>query len=224
MIASMRVGQDPILVAQFCDDATLLQEIGSAMCTELDKGNGVVSIATGSHRRLLERQLATHGINIVAALSRAQYVPLNALDALSAIIIDGVLDVIRFAEVVGAPIDHTAARYRRVLIFGELVPLMRADGKHPGADALETLWRSFVASRPIFMHCEYPANAIRSYSPISFSHRAPKQDVPLTWAVVGVDLNVDVTTKLPNPNRVTASTLVPDVCRTTPTHRPQHLS
>ncbi len=202
MTSLRMVGQDPISTAQFCDDATLLHEMGSAMCTELDKGNAVVSIATGTHRRLLEKQLTLHGINIVAALSKGQYVPLNALDALSAIIIDGVLDVIRFAEVVGAPIDHTAANHRRVLIFGELVPLMRADGKHVGADALENLWCSFVASRPIFMHCEYPAHAMRNYSSISFSPRGFSRDMPLTWAVVEVQMNVGAASKPIKLNRV----------------------
>ncbi len=180
----MRVGQNTAPFAQFCDETTLIAEIGSDMCTELDKGNAVVSIATGTHRRLLERQLTAHGINIVAALGAGQYVSLNALEALSTIIVDDVPDVVRFAEVVGAIIDRTATHYRRVLIFGELVPLMHADGKHAGALKLDTLWRSFVASRPIFLHCECPALAIHTYSSISFAHRAVSRDIPRTWAVV----------------------------------------
>ncbi len=202
---SVRIGQDALPAEQFCDDATLLDEISSTMCAELDKGNAVVSIATGTHRRLLEKQLTVHGINIVTALGKGQYTHLNALEALSTIIVDGVPDVIRFAELVGALLDRTAANYRRVLIFGELVPLMHADGKHAGADALEILWRSFVASRPIFLHCEYPAHAIHSYSSISFSHGAFSQDVPRTRAVVRVEMNVGGTSRPSNENRVSIS-------------------
>ena len=105
---STTVGQETVPVAQFCDDATLMAEIGRAMCNELDAGNAVVSIATGTHRRLLAEQLTGHGVNLIAALSKGQYVCLNALDALSNIIIEGVPDVIRFAEVVGAILDRTA--------------------------------------------------------------------------------------------------------------------
>lgn len=199
---SMRAGQDSVPTAQFCDDPTLLDKIGGGMCNELDKGNAVVSIATGTHRRLLEKQLTVHGINIIAALSKGQYASLNARAALSTIIVDGVPDVIRFAEVVGALLDRTADNYRRVLIFGELVPLMHADGKHAGAEALETLWCSFVASRPMFLHCEYPTHAIHSYSSISFSHRASSRDIPRTWAVVGVEMNVGVTPKPLDANPV----------------------
>ena len=181
---SMRVSQNTLPLAQFCDDATLIAEIGGVMCAELDKGNAVVSIAIGTHRRLLERQLTVHGINVVAALNTGRYVSLNALDVLSTIMVDGVPDVVRFAEVVGAPIDRAAAQYRRVMIFGELVPLMRADGKHAGTVELENLWRSFVTSRPVFLHCEYPAHAIQTYTSISFAHRAFTRNNPRTWAVV----------------------------------------
>ena len=205
---STRAGRACVPTAQFCDDATLLDEIGSAMCDELHKGNAVVSIATGTHRRLLEKQLTVHGINVLVALSKGQYVPLNALEALSTIIVDGVPDVIRFAEVVGAVADRAAADYRRVLIFGELVPLMHADWKHPGAHALETLWRSFVASRPTFLHCEYPTHAFHSDSSISLSHRASSRDISRTWAVVAVEMNVGVASKPSSASPVSISARV----------------
>ena len=198
---SARVDQYSAPLSQFCDEAALLAEAASAMRAELNKGNAVVSIATGTHRRLLEQQLTVHGINVVAVLSKGQYVPLNALEVLSTMVVDGVPDVIRFAEVVGAVADRTAVNHRRVLLFGELVPLLHADGQHAGADALETLWRSFAASRPIFLHCEYPAHAIHTYSSISFSHRPFGRDIPRTWAVVGVEMNAAVRSSPSNSNR-----------------------
>lgn len=187
---SSKVAQDVVPVAQFDGSSTLIAEIASSMYTALTQGNAVVSIATGTHRRLLERQLTLQGVNIVAALRAQQYVSLNALETLSAILIEDAPDVIRFAEVVGVPVDHAAANYRRVLIFAELVPLMRANGKYPGAVALESLWRSFVASRPVFRACEHPALAIQSFSSISFGHRALSSDVPRAWAEVRVESNV----------------------------------
>ncbi len=205
---SKRVSRDAVPAAQFCDDATLLGKVGSAMCNELNKGNAVVSIATGTHRRLLETQLAVQGINIVGALNSGQYACLNALDVLSTIVVAGAPDVIRFAEVVGALVDRTAANYGRVLIFGELVPLMRANGQHAGADALQKLWLSFVGSRAMFLHCDYPGLVLHDYSSISFSYGAPMRDAPPTWAVVRGNLHVGLTSKPPNVNRVTPSTLV----------------
>ena len=139
--------------AQLHDSANPIAEIGAAMCTALDQGNAVVSIAIGTHRRLLETQLAVRGINVVDALRTGRYVSLDALEALSMIMIDGHLDVIRFAEVIGAPIDRAAEQHGCVLIFGDLVPPMHAAGKHTGAVELKNLWQSFIASRPIFREC-----------------------------------------------------------------------
>jgi hypothetical protein len=164
--------EDTVLVARLSEGAILLSEIGRKMCAALDQGNAVVSVATGRHRRLLEAQLTAHGIDIVAALSMGQYVSLNALGALSKIIVDRALDVIRFAEVIGALVDRTAARYPRVLIFGELVPLMLTDGPSVAANELETIWRSFTAARPVFQHCECTDDVLEDYRSLSFVDRA----------------------------------------------------
>ena len=151
----MRVGQMQDRVpAQFDDGAELISEVGAAMCTALDQGNAVVLIAIGTHRQLLETELSVRGIDIVEALGTGQYVSLDALETRSAIIIDGSLDVIRFAEVIGAPIDRAAEQHGCVLIFGDLVPLMYADGQHTGVVELESLWRAFLASRPVFLDCQ----------------------------------------------------------------------
>jgi hypothetical protein len=154
-------------------DAALIAEIGGAMCTTLVEGNAVVCIATGTHRRLLERQLSLRGIDVVAALHSEQFVSLNALEVLSKVIIGGLPDVNRFAEVVGSLVDRTVARYPRVLIFGELVALMRADGQLASAIELENLWGSFTAARPsVLRHCEYPALASLGRTSVAFTHRA----------------------------------------------------
>ncbi len=189
-MSTRRAGQDAMAVAQSGDDATLIAEIGSAMCSELDTGNAVVSIVSGTHRRLLEKHLTMQGINVIAVLAKGQYVSLNALDALSTIIVDGLPDVSRFAQQVGALVDRTAARFRRVLIFGELVPLMHADGKHAGAAELDKLWRSFIASRPVFREFECPDDVIHSSGSSSFARQAFGPTIPRGWSVVRADTNV----------------------------------
>lgn len=141
---SMRVGQmrETGPVAPFRDDAARIVETGRAMCMALDEGSAVVSIADGTHRRLIEEQLATRGVDIIRALATGRYVSLDARAALSTII-DGSVDVIRFAEVIGAPIDLAAEQHGRVLVFGGSEPLL----------ALESLLRSFIAARPLFVDC-----------------------------------------------------------------------
>jgi len=139
--------------AQLHGGANPIAEIGAAMCGALNEGNAVVFIAIGPHRRLLETHLQVRGINVVEALRTGRYVSLDALETLSMIMADGHVDVIRFAEVIGAPIDRAAEQHGCVLIFGDLVPPMHAAGEHTGAVELNSLLRSFIASRPIFRDC-----------------------------------------------------------------------
>ena len=139
--------------AQLHDGADPIAEIGAAMCRALDQGNAVVFVASGPNRQLLETQLQVRGINVVEALRTGRYVSLDALETLSTIMTDDHVDVIRFAEVIGAPIDRAAKQHGCVLIFGDLIPSRHAAGKHTGAIELNNLLQSLIASRPIFRDC-----------------------------------------------------------------------
>jgi hypothetical protein len=167
------------------DDAGPIANMGRAMCAALDQGNAVMCIATGTHRQLLERQLTSHGIDVLAALVREQLVALNARETLSRILIEGVPDVTRFTEVIGALVDRTTVRYPRVSIFGELLAQTRTDGKHAIAIALEDLWHFFAAEHPaVSLHREYPALAFSRRSLESpdrtLGHRTPKNSASVT--------------------------------------------
>jgi len=133
-------------------DAGRITRMGDAMCAALDQGDAVMCIATGTQRRLLERQLTIHGVDVLAALVTDQFVALNARETLSKILFEGVLDVIRFTEAIGALVDRTTVRYPRVVMFGELVRLERARGEHAVAIKLDSLWRRLAPERPAVDH------------------------------------------------------------------------
>jgi len=143
--------QETTRVERFGDDS--MSMAGRAMTTALGQGRAVVCICVDAKRRLLEEQLAVLGVDLTAASATGRYASLDALDALSSIVVDGAPDVIRFAEVIGALIDRAAEQHGGVSIFAELVPLTRTEYDHTGAIELETLCRSFIASRPILRDC-----------------------------------------------------------------------
>ena len=150
---------------QFADpDAVLIAEIGRAMSAALAQGNAVVCIVTATHRRLLERRLNRAGTDLRRARRAQQYVYLDAVESLARVMVDGSPDVVRFAEVIGAPIDRVAARFPQVWIFGDMVALMCAYGNRTGAMRLERLWRSFSKARSVFRYCAYPPNVYRPSS------------------------------------------------------------
>jgi DcmR-like sensory protein len=147
---------------QFADpDAVLIAQLGRAMSATLVRGNAVVCIATDAHRRLLESRLRRGGTDLRRARRAQQYVYLDAIDSLARVTVDGSPDVVRFAEVIGAPIDRVAARFPQVWIFGDMVALMCAYGNRAGAIRLERLWRSLNEARPVFRYCAYPPNVYR---------------------------------------------------------------
>ncbi len=161
------------------DAASLVAEVGRSMIASLKQGNAVVCIATGTHRRLLVQHLEVNGVDVVSALMREQLVCLNALDTLTKIMVDGELDVIRFAEVIGAPVDRAATRYPRVLIFGELDLVLRANVAG-AAIKLDKLWWSFLESRPAFFRCpdlesvrDLPGRALFASGALAFPLREP---------------------------------------------------
>ena len=137
-------------VLELYDDEPWLVEIGRAMSVAISQGSAVVCIATDAHWRLLERHVVDCGIDIHAARAKGQIARLDAERTLSKISGDGSIDVVRFAEVVGAVIDGVSTRHLRVWIYGELVALMRAHGDQAGAIDLEKLWSSFTTVRPMF--------------------------------------------------------------------------
>jgi hypothetical protein len=135
------------------DDDVRVAEIAGSMAAALNQESAVVCVATGTHRRLIEQQLKARGIDVVGALMREQLVCLNAFDTLTKIMVDGQLDVIRFAEVIGASVDRAATRFQHVLIFGELDLLLRLTGHMYGAQQFHHLWVSFIDCRPMFRRC-----------------------------------------------------------------------
>ncbi len=150
-------------VVQFYDDdSVLITEMGRALQAALDQGNAAAFVVTNAHRRLLEDHLTNCGIDVAAASVDEQIVFLDAAETLTKITVDGLTDVVRFAEVIGALVDRLAARFPRLWIFGELVALMRANGNPFGAVKLERLWTSFAKSRPVVLYCACPASAFAS--------------------------------------------------------------
>ncbi len=131
--------------------ASMVAEMGRIMSATLNQGGAVVCIATGVQRRLFERQMKIRGVDVVGALMRGQLVCLNALDTLTKVMVDGLLDVIRFAEVVGAAVDRAAVRYPRVLMFGDFSGLPHSDAA--SVVELDALWQALVASRAGFVRC-----------------------------------------------------------------------
>jgi CheY-like chemotaxis protein len=137
----------------FLDDLT--QFIGAA----LKAGNAAIVVATESHRDGLLPRLQAQGVNIGAAIEQGSYIPLDAADTLSALMLNGMPDPVRFLKLLGDLIvtasKAASGEQTRVAIFGECVHLLWAQGNAEAAIQFEKLGNQLAKKYNVDILCGY---------------------------------------------------------------------
>jgi signal transduction histidine kinase len=118
-------------------------------------GSGLV-VATPRHHAALAARLQTQGIDTQALARSGRYVALDAAQTLGRFMRDGLPDPARFAAVIGALVERTAAGRSDLRVFGEMVALLVAEGNHAAALRLEDLWNRLQRRLPFTLLCAYP--------------------------------------------------------------------
>jgi hypothetical protein len=137
-------------------DDFLVDAISTFIKTGLEAGDACIVVATQPHRMLLEERLQHNGQDLAAARARGEYIALDAAETLTQFMVDGWPAPERFTEVLGSLIAQTAQNGRHVRIFGEMVMILWAEGKHAAAMRLEELWNDLQQTTPPFaLFCAY---------------------------------------------------------------------
>jgi PAS domain S-box-containing protein len=151
-------------------DIYLVQELSLLIGTSLGNGDAVIVVATETHRNALARELKARGLEVARALAEGRYVPLDASQTLSQFMVGEMPDPQRFAELIGGTIALAKAAGKsdqpRVLIFGEMVALLWADGRHEAAIRLEELWNDLATKHSFSLCCVYPSSDFYRYEDI----------------------------------------------------------
>jgi hypothetical protein len=150
------MGASDHVIQLYDEDDHLLQAVSRFTGAGLEAGEAAVVIATQPHREDIEARLWAHGLDLTTAHAQGQYVPLDAAETLSQVMIDGWPDARRFVDVVGAVIARAEGRYPRVRVFGEMVALLWAEGNGDAALRLEELCNDLVKSHAFPLLCAYP--------------------------------------------------------------------
>ena len=137
-------------------DPPLLDSLSGFIGGGLAAGDVGIVVATREHREGLEQRLRAAGLDLDAARAAGTYVALDAEDTLAQIVIDGVPDAGRFAEVIGGKIARTARDGRRVRVFGEMVGLLLSRGHADATIRLEELWNDLRRTHAFRLFCAYP--------------------------------------------------------------------
>jgi PAS domain S-box-containing protein len=144
-------------------DAFLLDSLSGFIGTGLAKGDACIVLATKAHRESLEERLKSNGLDLVAAQTQGDYISLDAAEALSKLMVDGLPDPELFALVVGDLVMRAAEGRHHVRAFGELVALLWADGNRVAAIRLEELWNDLGKLHPFSLFCAYPMHGFKMY-------------------------------------------------------------
>jgi PAS domain S-box-containing protein len=151
-------------------DSCLVQEWSLLVGTALVNGDAAIVVATETHHNALARELKARGLEVARALAEGRYVPLDASQTLSRFMAGEVPDPQRFAEVIGGTIERARSAGKsdqpRVLIFGEMVALLWADGRHEAAIRLEELWNDLATKHSFSLRCAYPISGFYNHEDI----------------------------------------------------------
>ncbi len=141
-------------------DWFLVESVARFVAAGLELGDVAIVIATPDHRDALEARLTARRIDVYNARSERRYIALDAAETLSKFMVADWPDAARFDETVGALVaEAVATGCSRVRAFGEMVALLRADGKPDAAIRLEQLWNELARTLPFSLLCAYPMHA-----------------------------------------------------------------
>ncbi|MGB2886073.1 MAG: PAS domain S-box protein [Candidatus Acidiferrales bacterium] len=128
--------------------------------TALGAGDAAIVIATQEHREGLVQRLKARGLDTAKAVKQGRYIPLDAAETLSKLIVDGLPDKVLFADLIGGLVARAKAAAEGeqppIAIFGEMVALLWADCKVEAAIRLEQLWNDLARTYSFSLCCAYP--------------------------------------------------------------------
>jgi hypothetical protein len=123
------------LAAFFKTEDFLASRVAWFVAEGLASGDQIIVLATHAHRRTIRARLADNGIALDRAEAEGRVLWLDAAEVLSALTVEGVVDVEAFRATLQRFIDPRI----RQRLYGELVSLLRERGDVKAAIAIESL-------------------------------------------------------------------------------------
>ncbi|HVE96634.1 MAG TPA: MEDS domain-containing protein [Pseudonocardiaceae bacterium] len=140
-------------------EAFLVDSVRDFLAPSLLAGDAAIVVATASHRDLFGRALREAGIDLGEAQRCGRYIALDASEALSKFMVEGMPDTARFRAVMGKLVSLSTEGPHDVRIYGEMVAVLWDQGNVAAAIALEDLWNDLATGYPFSLFCAYPIRA-----------------------------------------------------------------
>jgi len=145
------------------DDIRLIDGYARFVESAMKDANAVIVVASELHRARLHARLATDGVDVAASIERGNYLPIDAVAALSRITINDMPDSTRCAGLVRDLVTRAAGNvkgeYARVAVCGEIAPTLLSSGNAEGAIQLEHMWDEITRGYGVTTLCIYSSSA-----------------------------------------------------------------
>jgi CheY-like chemotaxis protein len=140
----------------YSDDSSFLASLGAFVSGSLKAGQRTVVVATESHREALQQYLCAQDFDFPTAIGQRLYIPVDAAEVLSTFMKSRGPNRQRFQATLGPLVACTGVQQKKVVVFGEMVALLCAEGKMTAALQLERLWNELLKGRNLSLRCAYP--------------------------------------------------------------------
>jgi hypothetical protein len=137
------------------DEAFLFEAVAEYAGTGLRRGEGVVIVATPSHRAAIVQQLEANGLTAADTLERGQFLLLDADKTLARFTPGGMPEWQSFRALIGGVIAKLRLEYPKVRVYGEMVDLLWQRGEREAAIRLEEFWNDLAGLQTFSLLCAY---------------------------------------------------------------------
>ena len=138
------------------NDAFLIDNLSRFIKSGLERQETVIVVATEEHRSDLQTRLMANVSGLVSPTD-ARYLTFDATATLALFMHEGWPDERLFLKVIGQIVTSSTQR-SPLRIYGEMVAVLWAQGKHRAAIRLEELWNALGRLQDFSLLCGYPAS------------------------------------------------------------------
>ncbi len=145
-------------------DSFIVNSIAEYVIHGLRSNETCVVVASRKHMAEVEKIVESFTDGLDAARVEQRYLPLDAEDTLSRLMVGDMPDAELFSTIVGTMIAEASGRGRKIRIFGEMVGLLCSRRNYAAAIRLEDFWNALREQYPFSLFCAYPMSELSTPS------------------------------------------------------------
>lgn len=146
---------------------SLVQAFCNYAVPGLNRGEGVIVVATKQHRKYFSEGLQNRSIDVNRVISRGQLVMVDAHDMLTLFMHRNHPDKVKFHSIIGNILEDMKHKYSSIRVYGEMVNLLCLEGNLEGAMELEKFWDEIIKTESLSLLCAYSSDVLHE-SDLSF--------------------------------------------------------